>query len=103
MSAHTGDKHFLCQHAADPSTQGELDIGSPAGSFVAEGRLPLFDEGPHTLLAVLGGEGGMKEPPLEAYPLGQRRLPGAEALTATNLSALFASEAAVAATAAAGG
>src|SRR5437868_10361947 len=42
-----------------------------------EGGFALGDEGGHALLLVLGGEGRVEQPALEAHPFGQRRLEGA--------------------------
>src|SRR3546814_13362953 len=46
-------------------------------SGVLEGRLALLDEGRHAFLLVLGREGRMEQPALEAKALGERGLVGA--------------------------
>ena len=57
--------------------QGAIGERGYRSSPVFERRRPLLDEGPHAFLLVLGGEERVEDAPLEADPLGQRRLVGA--------------------------
>src|SRR6185295_15968687 len=47
------------------------------GSAIPEGRRPLFGEGRHPFLLILGSKKGVEQPLFEAESLGKRRLEGA--------------------------